>query len=433
MNSFPVKSLTACPLKWEWSTLFLYMGTTNSCHRTSLSYLPPGEIGNFHNTAAKLSQRNTMLKGDWPERGNGCEYCRDIEDAGGMSDRTTTLKLCGSDAEYRKLIPVELLRDPERLEVTPTILEVYFTNRCNMSCIYCGPDFSTQWLNENKKYGQLEHHAARLSWEKAKILDNEYAERLAGFWKWLETNYRSLKMFHILGGEPFYQTETLDCIRFWHDHPNPDLHLKIVSNLKVAPSKFRHILQELQTLHTDKKCSSVGIIASLDCWGKEAEYIRTGLELSNWQNNFEYLIYEHPWAEVSINATMNALSIRTMPDLIEHVNAWNERRDRIIGEMPGIPKLTIVFNLLQGPEFMHAGIFREKFFDDSFHRILDLLPARNPWELANKEYMTGLWKVIEARPHNPVLIEKLKEYLTEMDRRRNTNWKEVFPWLGDLK
>lgn len=325
MSSFPVRTATACPLKWEWSTLFLYMGTTNSCHRTTLSRLTPAETAGFHNTPEKLRHRSLMLDGGWPERGNGCEYCRDIEEAGGMSDRTTNLQLCGTDPEYKKLIPPELLRDPTLLKIDPTILEVYFTNRCNMSCIYCGPDFSTQWLNENKKYGTLEHHGARLNWEQAKTLDAEYAERLANFWAWLSTHYSGLRMFHILGGEPFYQEETLESIKFWHDHPNPDLHLKIVSNLKVTPEKFRYILKELETLHAKKKCKSVGIVASLDCWGPQAEYIRTGLDLQRWLPNFEYLIYENTWAQVSINSTINVLSIKTMPHLLRKVNEWNEK------------------------------------------------------------------------------------------------------------
>lgn len=420
--SFPIKSASACPLKWEWSTLFLYMGTSNSCHRTTLSYLAPEETGNFHNTPEKLRHRRLMLDGKWPERGNGCEYCKDIEDAGGMSDRTTNLKLCKSSEEYRKLIPFELIEESRSVEVTPTILEVYFTNKCNMSCIYCGPDFSTQWLNENRKYGQPEHHVKRLNWEKAKFLDAEFRERMGEFWKWMAVNSQHLRMFNILGGEPFYQQETEEAIRFWYDHPNPLLHLKITSNLKVSPGKFRDILKELAKLHTKNKCKSVGIIASLDCWGREAEYIRTGLELEKWQVNFEHLIYENSWANVSINSTINALSVKAMPALLTKVNEWNTNRDKT-------PALTIVFNLLQGPAFMHAGIFREGFFSREFDSILSLLPARNNWEQANVDYMRGLQKAIDAKPYSPAMIARLKEFLDEMDRRRNTNWKEVFPWL----
>ena len=432
-RSFPIKSATVCPLKWEWSTLFLYMGTTNSCHRTSLSYLEPGEIANFHNTPEKLRQRNIMLKGEWPQRGTGCEYCRDIEDAGGMSDRTTNLELCKVDPEYSKLIPVELFNKTEYVKVTPTILEVYFTNRCNMSCIYCGPDFSTQWLHENKIYGQPEHHTTRLNWEKSKTLDQEYDERLKEFWKWLSTYYKHLRMFNVLGGEPLYQKETEDAIKFWYDHPNPELHLKITSNLKVNQSKFRYIIKELSRLYYRKKCKSVGIIASLDCWGPEAEYIRTGFDFKTWQDNFEDLIFKNQWANVSINSTINALSIKTMAELIRKVNYWNKKRSQIHTNINKTSSLSIVFNLLQGPQFMHAGIFPKGFFDNEFTEIISILPNESNWESANLTYMQGLWKVIEAKEYDPKLILKLKEFLNEMDRRRGTNWREIFPWLVETK
>lgn len=105
------------------------------------------------------------------------------------------------------------------------------------------------------------------------------------------------------------------------------------------------------------------------------------------------------------------------------------KRDGIIATRSDASSLNIVFNLLQGPDFMHAGIFRPGFFDDDFRQIADLLPNRNEWESANIAYMHGLWKVIDAKPYNPFYIEKLKAYLTEMDRRRGTRWPETFPWL----
>ena len=58
-----------------------------------------------------------MLRGEWP--GNGCEHCKHIEEAGGESDRTKHLEMEGTTA------PPELDNDPEAVEVTPRILEVY--------------------------------------------------------------------------------------------------------------------------------------------------------------------------------------------------------------------------------------------------------------------------------------------------------------------
>jgi hypothetical protein len=120
---FPIKTATSCQLKWTWSTIYLVDGTTASCHRThhhKFNY----DTFNFHNTEEKLQDRQRMLQGQWPEQ--GCEYCRDIESAGGVSDRITNLDFWTFDP------PKELQIDPSAVSVTPRILEIYFNNTCNL-------------------------------------------------------------------------------------------------------------------------------------------------------------------------------------------------------------------------------------------------------------------------------------------------------------
>jgi len=75
-----------CKYKWGWSTIRLFEGTTNSCHRVKSDVLTPETYANFHNTPNKIADRTKMLNGQWP--GNGCEYCKDLELAGASSDRT---------------------------------------------------------------------------------------------------------------------------------------------------------------------------------------------------------------------------------------------------------------------------------------------------------------------------------------------------------
>jgi hypothetical protein len=43
--------------------------------------------------------------------------------------------------------------------------------------------------------------------------------------------------------------------------------------------------------------------------------------------------------------------------------------------------------------------------------------------------MEGISKQIAAAPRNLAVINGLKDYLTEIDRRRGTHWPELFPWL----
>jgi hypothetical protein len=121
---FPIKTDTACQLKWNWSTLRLYNGITSSCHRVQGDPITTDDFDSFHNTPKKLADRQLMLQGQWPV--GGCEYCQKIEQAGGHSDRMFHL-------DIPNMTPPELDTNVVAVEVTPKIVEVYFDNVCNMS------------------------------------------------------------------------------------------------------------------------------------------------------------------------------------------------------------------------------------------------------------------------------------------------------------
>ena len=75
---FPIKTDTACQLKWNWSTIRLYTGETSSCHRVQSDNVSVDSFDQFHNTPKKLADRELMLHGKWPI--GGCEHCKNIED-----------------------------------------------------------------------------------------------------------------------------------------------------------------------------------------------------------------------------------------------------------------------------------------------------------------------------------------------------------------
>ena len=109
---FPIHTQTACQLKWNWSTVYLTTGVTASCHRTNHHKFDLEKF-DFHNTPYKLEDRQRMLRGEWPE--HGCDYCQNIEQSGGQSDRITNLDFPGIHA------PPELDQDPRAINVTPRI------------------------------------------------------------------------------------------------------------------------------------------------------------------------------------------------------------------------------------------------------------------------------------------------------------------------
>lgn len=403
---FPIKTNTSCQLKWTWSTIFLYKGMTNSCHRVDSTRLDQYNFDQFHNTQKKLDDRTLMLEGKWPT--GGCEYCKNIEDAGGQSDRQFQLTI-------PNLVPPELDDNLNAIKVTPRILEIYLDNTCNMSCIYCRDSNSSKIQQENKKFGKFLKNGVSI--ENTSERHPEFDVISLKMWSWLEKNYSSLRRFHVLGGEPFFQKQFETCLDFLENHENRELEFNVVSNLKISTAKLEEFVSRIKQLVLKRKIKRFDLTASIDCWGVEQEYLRYGINLEEWQKNFEYLVNQR-WIVLNINQTITGLGIKSMPGLIAYLNS--QRKFRPIG------------HYLMGcvdPTYLNPGIFGNTFFDNDFNNILNLMPD-DTWQHQHaKKLMHGLHLEYNTKLRNNIEIQRLKTYLDEIDRRRNLNWQKTFPWL----
>jgi hypothetical protein len=398
--------------------VYLNQGTSSSCHRTDQQPIPPDNFASFHNLPNKIEARQMMLRGEWPQ--GGCQYCEKIEGAGGMSDRQYQLH-AGHDHDRT---PHELFEDPTTLEVVPTILEVYFNNVCNMACLYCGSHFSTKWEEENRRFGAFK--SGRVEFGFNQPSNPNYEKMLADFWRYLEEKdrYQHIRYYQILGGEPFFQKEFDTSMDFWESHPNPELTFNIITNLKVPPKKFRAYIDRFGKMVEAGALKRLQITGSIDAWGPQEEYVRWGLDLAEWTENWEYLLDKN-WVVMCVNSAMSALTIKTAPELVEKINEWNDQRD------PWNP-ISYSFMSVMTPPEMVPDIFGPGVFEQDFERLLAAMQERNPSEVSAKEHMRGIIKQIITTPQNNERIADLKVYLTELDRRRGTDWPQLFPWLASL-
>jgi organic radical activating enzyme len=402
---FPIQSDNACLLKWAWSSLYLWTGTSSSCHR--VQNVSVDNIENFHNTSTVVLDREKMLEGKWP--GRGCEHCKDQELYSDFSDRKHWL----SNPENQRYVPVELYNDPTRTSVNPTMVEIYFNNKCNLKCLYCGPFLSSAWALENEQHG-IEDNTNYIN-------DALYKKRLQEFYTWMEKHYLNLREFHILGGEPLIQQETFDCIDWMIDHPNVDLDVEIFSNMQIKPALFKRQMEKIKELVN--ACKTVEIVASIDCWGKESEYIRSGLDLSTFTENMEHLIYECPEIIPTMNWTVSSLSIHSTPELIKKVINWN---DKCKGR-----KISVNYNKVVHPEILDPHHLPEEVYISKIKEIqeLNVQMINNPTYL---DYVNAIFKEIVETPTNHNMIKELKIFLDDIDKRRNTDWRSIFPWLINI-
>jgi organic radical activating enzyme len=403
---FPIQTATACKLKWSWSTIYLNTGVTRSCHRTAESDLTPENFVNFHNTQKKITDRLDMLNGMWPV--DNCNYCKYIELAGGVSDRIRQQSI-----QYD--IPEELLLNPTATHVSPTILEVYFNNTCNLGCLYCDQNLSSTIQSENEKFGYFEKNGVVLT-----PGSPHFKELVSYFWDWFPKEFSKISRLQILGGEPFYQKDFDKLLKMIDQFPNKNCELNIVTNLMITSDRLEHYIKIFKSLLTAKKLKRIDVTCSIDCWGPEQEYVRYGLNLLQWENNFNQLI-KNKWLYININQTISVLAVKTMPELLIKLANW--RLDRHIGHW--------FSEVSPGPEFLKLRILDKNEFIDDVDKILSLMPIDTDENKLAYDYMKGILTPSTAGSQDKII--DLITYLDEKDRRRNTNWEKMFPWLVKYK
>ena len=406
-NKFPIDTKTACQLKWNWSTVYLYSETTASCHRTNHHKFDT-DIFDFHNTPSKLDDRKQMLKGNWPTV--GCDYCKDIEKVGGQSDRITNLDFPGIYP------PVELSDRPDEINVTPRILEVYFDNQCNLKCVYCGPHFSSLWEQENKKFSKEDLiHTTR--YQGSKNLEKN-TDKL---FEWLEKNVHSLTNMNILGGEPLYQHQLDRCFSFFEENPAPNLSLQIFSNLNAPFSKIENVIKKIKYLIDNNHIRSFSVTASLDCWGPSAEFARFPLKLDIWERNFLRFLQED-YIELIVGSTITPVTIGTLYQLFEKIEEYNQVRP-----------VYRYFNSAETPDYMQLDIFGNA-LAEYFDKAIDVYSkyANTQDDQQRIEYLKGIALQSVSGKIDLEKVTKLYDFLEEMNYKRGTDWRKSCPWLEKI-
>ena len=424
---FPIKKSPACVLKWSASTIWIQSGYTASCYSASVSKTK--SLKNFHNTPEKIRDRNKMLQGEWP--GYGCQKCQYREQAGHESDRTL------HNRKTKHYAP-ELDHNPEAVEVTPTNLEVYFSNECNMKCISCSETLSSQWAKENKHYGRFEFGSIKLGtglkytksiadqdqgewkFDVKKNSKQDHKTRLAEFWQWMKNNHLSLRRLNILGGEPFYQKNIKDLLEFYKHNPNPELQFSVTSNLNIDREKFDWYIDKFVFLTGNNNIKNLQVVASIDNLGISAGYVRHGLDILKWYNNFNTLCNTTD-VQLGVNSCISALTIPEFKNLVEMIN--NSRKQFNKDIWWSMEPVT----LSPTSPFLHPKVFGH-LLNDFYDAILqEMDPTQS--EYAIFDGWQKQWRVLEPD------IDMMKQtviLLNEMDRRRNTVWQDAFPEIRTI-
>lgn len=433
-------SPTFCMAKWHHTTIYLQTGQTHSCYHPAPHEIPLDELAitpsALHNTTQKLNERQSMLQGEKP---HGCNYCWNIEALGTdyISDRQER------NANIYTPERFEGIKSAPLAHVNPQYIEISFGNECNFKCGYCHPKHSSAYYKEIKDHGpysMVKNHRNDIDW--FRIYEEETNPYVKAWWDWWPEVSKTLTILRITGGEPLLQQSTWKLLDDLAANPRPELELNINSNLGAKPILVERLAEKVKYLKDNNCIKSFQLFTSVDTWGPQAEYIRTGMDLEIWERNLDTFITKTR-SPVSLMITVNILSIPNIKKLLEKILEWRkkyeefkdpgqERFRNIRFDVPYLKEpLQYDFNLLPKDEFVPIMQENLKFVEDN---LVDL--DKTMFGVMELEKFKRLVRYMETTTYSDErTAEGRKDFVNwfdEYDRRRGTNFAETFPELVEF-
>jgi len=432
-----------CLAKWTQVTMHLHNGMTHSCHHPSPHKISLPELERnptaLHNTSFKKKKRKEMLEGKRPDE---CNYCWNVEDnSNSFSDRVF------KSSEPWSIDQFETIKNSHwRDDYNPRYVEVSFSNTCNFKCAYCGPQYSSKWVEEIERYGgyPTTHNFNNIDGIRSRnempYKHTEHNPYVEAFWKWWPNLYKDLHTFRITGGEPLLSKDTFKVLEYIQTHweRNPNICLAINTNLGVPDMLIDKLIDICKDLTENNKVRELIIFTSVEATGDQAEYIRFGLNYNKFITNIEKILVSLPKVTVNIMAAFNALSVFSYSNLIDTVYELKKKyhnNERYWGE-----SIQLDTSYVRWPNFLSIKILERE------HKELILDSAKKAMYYGMKD------TPMNTHGFSDIQIQKIKRtydyaiadvgnydiesnrvdfanYITEYDRRRNTDFVKTFPEL----
>ena len=425
-----------CGAKWYNATIWLGSGMTTSCHHPPAHQVDAEKLRDnprlLHNTPQKKQDRAKMIAGERPA---GCEYCWKIEDMGrdAVSDRVYKSKIY-PDAELERA-----LRTPITEDINLKTLEIAFDRTCNFACSYCNPAFSTTWARDIKQNGGYKNlisdgrnHFTHPHDNAQLYRDTEENPYVEAFFKWWETDlHKTLDELRITGGEPMMSSSLwrlLDWFETQGERINPHMRLAINSNLVPKAELFMKFIDKC------KKIKNLHIYTSNESTYTHSDYIRDGMDYTNWYVNFVNVINQIRPAGLHNMCTINALCLESLPQFLDVIVRNKLDAKRVYGV-----NVNFTLNILRFPSFQSPLVLPDHLrteFRDNLCQWLDKnIEHCELMEVAHVQRLIDYLDVVKT-PHSeafdlPRLRSDFKNFYKQYDERRGKDFAKTFTRIGE--
>ena len=292
-----------------------------------------------------------------------CTICARQEQHSSVSERTWYNNI----AEYKS---IELNQVGSQ---TIQNLDIRWSNTCNLSCVYCDHEASSQW--------------AALKRQPVERLD--YSNTLPGLLEFIDSNRNTIKNLALLGGEPLLQKENDALLDVIANH----VHINVITNLSV-PLENNRIFHKLLAKH------NVMWDISFETVEDRFEYVRHGSSWPLMLKNIQYLknaTKDRPGHNIGITSQYSVYNAMNLSELHQYfadydlpMMRWNELHYPDLLSVSSLPKhhLNKAIAELELSKQYHYMPVQERFLADMARSLQNITSVNQDCEKLYQWHLT---------------------------------------------
>lgn len=273
-----------CPMPWT-GLMYNVDGQIKNCIRSAgpIGNLKKNSIQEILHGPVNLETQQRMLAN---QPAQDCHTCYDVEgDKTGfdiISDRIFYIR-------ELKHVPLDTYQHNQH---ELHAIDVRWTNLCNFSCVYCGPEFSSRWAEE---FGKTITKPDRVEFE--------------NFKRYIFDRAATLKHVYLAGGEPLLMKENIELLDLLQK-VNPGVNLRINTNLSKTNTQVFDRICEFKNVHWT---------VSVETIADEFEYIRYGASWKDFLDNL--MTIQKLNHKISFNMLWLLLNYRSVFTCVDYLNS----------------------------------------------------------------------------------------------------------------
>jgi hypothetical protein len=409
---------TMCYKTWNDIIISLPKKTVSWCCKTNLTVQQTKEttfdldilntqgIDFLFNHPILQKRKNDLATG---VRCPDCHVCWESEDRSSQSHRTLYTKTYESKESFTSEFDYD----------TPaTFIELELTNKCNLACVYCGPELSSRWQKELK---QRHPDTEDEIFHKVMELFTEYCNT-----KLTNEPYINISL---LGGEPFFTDHMyifLEYLSKFHIKPEQEVTVTITTGMAFPEKKFTKFIELIE------RTPNIIYIMQLsgEAIDERAELIRWGMDFKTWNNNLDMFLTESARLKnlvIGFGCAHNALSLPYFKDFLVYINNKLEEHDYK-------SDIWFLINYIEDPQHLSISMLNTHHADSVTEQI-EYMENEMTNLYKKYEYITML-KSLRNQILNANVTPEMKQNASEqfkmLEDRRKVSYKSQFPHFDEI-